>query len=1084
MKFLFKLLTLTAGAMAGNAALANELCTVNYQETNNWGMGATYQVVVQYHGPEVEQWDLSWHFPGNEIITQLWNGHFEQDGNQVGVIDAGYNGKVSSGGRFDFGFNLENPSGSLPSEFLLNGQPCGSPVDGSDAEPPADDTPVDADPDVPVTGWSLNGADSELSFVTVKNTDVAEAQRFQNLKAFVDTSGQATLAIDLNTVDTGIAIRDQRIRDHLFVSGLLPTLYFTTQVNMTEVTALQPGESTSMTLDGRLTLNGVSQDTTAEVLVIRTADNRVAVRTARPVMVDSGDLELTGGIEALRTMAGLSAIGHTVPVYFNLSFTAIQQDNGDNLMPIRAGQAPSAPAIVGANYTAGNNAVTVSWQDLSDNETGFVIKRRSGSGYWETRGAVDANQTQWIDEVETEGNFSYRVVAVNGSVPSPSSSNVIVTVDPDSGAPGDDSPGDGMPGDDDNDQNPEGGDNDGNPGDGGESGNGDNGGGSGDDGNGDSTPGNGDDGATDPPDGADLYANQCASCHGADGSGGAIGVSLTTPSELDSLVAYIDRTMPLGNSGRCVDACAQAVGEYIADNIWADSGSGGGNGDDIALENETAGPRQLNLMTRYHYANAVRDLVGVDARNLTTNFPVEARVLGFSNNAAKNHVSARHLDEYLKAAETVATRAVSQRKSALLPCDAGADGCAEQFVEQFGLKAFRRPLTDDERQAYTAIFNDEGDFDAGMEAVVTAMLVSPHFLYISELGEQTGSGEYELTPYEVASQLSFIYQGTIPDETLLAAAQADQLRTPEQLEAQARRLLQSDKARVHLGHFAEQWLEADPASMGSKDPNLFPRFNGEVRDAMHRELRAFFNHVVFDSTGRFDELFTADYVFVNQPLARYYGLQGVSGDEMSLVEDTTDSRGGILALGAVMAAHGHANESAPIPRGNFVRRRLMCQDLPPPPEDLDTTGPAPDPSQTTRERFAARTGGDDCQTCHLYINGIGFGFEAFDGAGGFRTTDNNKPVDTYGVIYGLESLLEDSSAAYNGVREMQQVLVQTDSVKSCMARQFYRFARGYVETGSDSNTLDNLNHLFASSGYDLQELMVGLTQLQTFTLRR
>lgn len=154
------------------------------------------------------------------------------------------------------------------------------------------------------------------------------------------------------------------------------------------------------------------------------------------------------------------------------------------------------------------------------------------------------------------------------------------------------------------------------------------------------------------------------------------------------------------------------------------------------------------------------------------------------------------------------------------------------------------------------------------------------------------------------------------------------------------------------------------------------------------------------------------------------------------------------------------------------------------PEDLDTTGPAPDPSQTTRERFAARTGGDDCQTCHLYINGIGFGFEAFDGAGGFRTTDNNKPVDTYGVIYGLESLLEETSAAYDGVREMQQVLAQTDSVKSCMAKQFYRFARGYVETGSDTNTLDNLNQLFASSGYDLQELMVGLTQLQTFTLRR
>src|SRR5690554_3144977 len=135
MKPLFKLLTLTAGALAGNAVLANELCTVNYQETNNWGMGATHQVVVKNNGPALEEWELAWSFPGNEQISQLWKGHFEQQGNLVGVIDAGYNGKVPSGGEFDFGFNLSNPSGSLPTEFLLNGQPCSSPVDGG-TQPP------------------------------------------------------------------------------------------------------------------------------------------------------------------------------------------------------------------------------------------------------------------------------------------------------------------------------------------------------------------------------------------------------------------------------------------------------------------------------------------------------------------------------------------------------------------------------------------------------------------------------------------------------------------------------------------------------------------------------------------------------------------------------------------------------------------------------------------------------------------------------------------------------------------------------------------------------------------------------------
>ncbi|MFL1485290.1 DUF1592 domain-containing protein [Marinobacter sp. LN3S78] len=1075
------LLTLTAGAMAGNAALANELCTVDYQEINNWGNGATHQVTVQYNGPRIEQWDLSWTFPGNETISNLWKGHFEQQGQQIGVIDAGYNGTVTSGGQFDFGFNIENPSGSLPTEFFLNGESCGSPADGSGSDP-GDDSPGDDSPDEPVMGWSLNGADSDFSFVTVKNTDVAEAQSFQNLQAFVDTSGKATLAIDLNTVDTGIDIRDERIRDHLFASGLLPTLTFTTQVDMATVTSLEPGEAEMMTLDGRLSLNGISQDTTADVMVIRTADNRVAVRTARPVMVQGGDFELVGGIETLRNLAGLSAIGQTVPVYFNLSFSAISGDDADNLMPVEVGDAPAAPSIVDASYTEGNSTVTLSWQDLSSNETGFVIKRRQGDGYWETRDAVDANQTQWMEQLDAEGNYTYRVIAVNDSVPSMSSGNVIVNAQPSDDMPGDDGgddpgtdPGDD-PGDDDG-----GNDNGGDPGNDDGSGNDDGGdNGSGDDG-GDNGSGN-DDGGDDGNelDGAEIYATQCASCHGADGTGGAVGVSLTQSTELDSLVSYIDSTMPLGNAGRCVGDCAQAVGEHIADNFWSDQG----DGDPVNLEDETAGPRQLNLLTRYQYENAVSDLLGIDAANITNNFPTEARVKGFSNNAAKNFVSARHFDEYMRAAEQLADDAVSNQKGTLLPCDENADGCDEQFVDNFGLKAFRRPLTDEERSGYLGLFQDQGDFNSGMTAVIEAMLISPNFLYISELGEAQGNGVYKLTQYELASQLSFIFQGTIPDDTLLSAAASNQLETPEQLAAQARRLLETEQARVHMGHFAEQWLESDPASMGSKDPNIYPRFNGQVRDAMHQELRAFFTHVMYDSTGQFQELLNADYVFVNQALANYYNLSGVSGDNIRKVTDTTGTRGGILATGAVMASHGHANESAPIPRGNFVRRRLMCQELPPPPEELDTSFPDPDPNYTTRERFEEKTGDPDCQTCHLYINGVGFGFAAFDGAGGYRTTDNGKQVNTYGEIYGLESLLEESSVAYDGVREMQQVLAQTDSSKSCLATQFYRFARGYIETSSDENTIDNLTRLFAANDYRLKDLMVGITQLQTFALRR
>ena len=249
-------------------------------------------------------------------------------------------------------------------------------------------------------------------------------------------------------------------------------------------------------------------------------------------------------------------------------------------------------------------------------------------------------------------------------------------------------------------------------------------------------------------------------------------------------------------------------------------------------------------------------------------------------------------------------------------------------------------------------------------------------------------------------------------------------------------------------------------------------------------MKAFFNHVVFDSTQQFDELFTADYVFANSTLATYYGMGGVTGNQMQMVADSSGNRGGLLTLGAVMAAHGHSNETAPIPRGKFVRRKIMCQDLPDPPVDLDTSFPDPDPSLTTREKFAARTSNPECQDCHKYLNGVGFGFEAFDGAGAFRTTDNGKAVDSSGVILGMASLGGSDQTSYYGAREMQQALAESENTKACMARQFYRFARGYSDGNSDRNTLNNLTALFEQSEYNLQEMMISVTQLQTFTLRR
>jgi hypothetical protein len=225
-------------------------------------------------------------------------------------------------------------------------------------------------------------------------------------------------------------------------------------------------------------------------------------------------------------------------------------------------------------------------------------------------------------------------------------------------------------------------------------------------------------------------------------------------------------------------------------------------------------------------------------------------------------------------------------------------------------------------------------------------------------------------------------------------------------------------------------------------------------------------------------------LFINKDLATYYQLSGVTSSEFKLVNDTSGVRGGLLTLGAVMAAHGHSNETAPIPRGKFIRKRILCQEFPNPPSDLNTSFPDPDPSLTTRERFTLRTAGAECQQCHRYLNGVGFGFESFDGAGAFRVKDMGKIVDSTGVILGLESLAGTDATAYSGAKEMQQIIAQSESAKACLAKQYYRFSRGYAETQSDTATLQNLTQRFAESHYNLQELMIGITQQSSFTLRR
>ena len=502
-------------------------------------------------------------------------------------------------------------------------------------------------------------------------------------------------------------------------------------------------------------------------------------------------------------------------------------------------------------------------------------------------------------------------------------------------------------------------------------------------------------------------------------------------------------------------------------------------------QSEQPGPRLLRMMTRREYRNTVRDLLFVEAPDVST-LPIEPRVRGFDNNAYAASVTSRHIDEFIKLGGELAAQAVSQHKGELLPCDPGASDCAHTFVQRFGLRAFRRPLSDDELARYEALFASEltgGDFDEGLRLSIQAMLVSPAFLYRSEVGEAKGDGTYQLTQYEIASALSYLYWASMPDATLFEAAAQGTLSSPEALEAEAKRLLEDGKARDQLGEFSLQWLRSDNVISANKDATVYPQFSDSLREAMLEEQRRFFNQVVLDDGGSYQDLLLADFVMANAELAGFYGLSGAGNDFASLDVGASE-RGGLLGLGAVLASHAHSNESSPIKRGLFVRDRLLCQNLPAPPAAVNTTPPGLDPTLTTRARFAKHTESPECASCHAFIDGIGFGFEGFDGIGARREVENGLPVDESGTLVGLESLSDSDKQAFTGPRDLAALIAESPHAQACLSLQYYRFARGYEERKSDACSLATLEARFEKQNLNVKELLLALPTLQSFVIRK
>jgi len=528
-------------------------------------------------------------------------------------------------------------------------------------------------------------------------------------------------------------------------------------------------------------------------------------------------------------------------------------------------------------------------------------------------------------------------------------------------------------------------------------------------------------------------------------------------------------SLTLALSLLAASACAASVGGGKSD-----AGRSRANECSAPLEKAT-----VRRLSQVEYNRTVRDLLGaldVPEQGLVVDLPVH----GFENAASSLNPSALLLERYQDAASSIGVLAGGSLGT-VLPCAARSRdlSCGRRLITDFGMRAFRRPLTAEERARYEAFFAkqlSDISFRGAVELTVQALLQAPQFLYRIE----QGAAGQPLTDYEAASRLSYFLWQSMPDDQLFTAAARGALRTREQVTAQARRMLGDERATETVVDFHRQWLSFDRVMAENKDFMLFPRWNDTLRAAMREESDRFVAHTFESGSNMLAELLTSRTTFVNEPLAQYYGVASHGGDwQMTALPQA--ERSGILTRGSFLAGFAHSTNGSPPLRGVAVLEKLLCAGPPPPPASADTstpknTGPAP---RTNRDLFAERTSAKGCGACHAEIDGIGFGFERYDAMGSYRTTDNGLPVDASGALLHTE----DIDGAFDGAIQLSSKLAGSKQVKACMVMNWFRFAFGREPTRDDRCVLDQYNAALDAHHGDLRELLVAIASSDAFMSR-
>jgi mono/diheme cytochrome c family protein len=493
----------------------------------------------------------------------------------------------------------------------------------------------------------------------------------------------------------------------------------------------------------------------------------------------------------------------------------------------------------------------------------------------------------------------------------------------------------------------------------------------------------------------------------------------------------------------------------------------------------------LRRLNRAEYNNTIRDLLGIDFKP-ADDFPQDDVGYGFDNIGDVLSLPPLLMEKYLAAAEKIVAKALAspEARKRIFIVPTQNEESARQILERFAVRAYRRPLRGDELRRLLRFVEmaekNRDSFETGIGLALQAALVSPHFLFRVEIDPRPDDPRaiHPISHYELASRLSYFLWSSMPDDELFELARKKTLREADVLEGQVRRMLKDPRSRALVDNFAGQWLQLRTLKEFKPDPDLFSSFDETLRSAMLQETERFFENVVREDRSILDFI-DADYTFVNERLAKHYGLSGVKGESFQRVSLTGTPRGGILTQAAVLSVTSNPTRTSPVKRGKWILENILGTPPPPPPAGVEELKDDKEAvlSGSLRQRMEQHRANPNCATCHQRMDPLGFGLENFDAIGGWRTREGKHAIDPSGTLPNGQS--------FKGPAELRAILkTRQEAFARCLAEKLLTYALGRGVERYDRCALDDIVRGAGKDNYKFSRLVIEIAKSDPFQKRR